>query len=192
MRFRESITREELTELPLRSFDGEIHLIDSLKGIHKVVQYLKRQPLLGFDTETKPSFKKGAANKVAMLQLCTSEHAFLFRIGKLGLPHEIQKILSQPHILKAGVAIRDDIKFLRGINNFSPEGFIELQEMAKSIGIQDFSLKKLAAIVLGFRISKTQQLTNWEAEELTPAQILYAATDAWAAYEIYRQMVSKS
>ena len=186
--FRESITNDELKELPLRFFEGEIHLIDRYNDLVSAARYLESKPLLGFDTETKPAFKKGTTNKVALLQLCTGDEAFLFRIPGLGLPPEIRKILSNPDIIKPGIAIRDDIKALRAVSTFLPGGFVELQDMAKEMGIQDFSLKKLTAIVLGFRISKSQQLTNWEAEELTQAQMVYAATDAWTSLEIYRQM----
>ncbi len=187
--FRESISNEELKELPLRFFEGEIHLIDQYSDLVSAARYLESKRLLGFDTETKPAFKKGATNKVALLQLCAGNEAFLFRIRDVGLPPEIQKILSSPKIIKPGIAIRDDIKTLRAVSNFKPEGFVELQDMAKELGIQDFSLKKLTAIILGFRISKSQQLTNWEAEELTGAQMIYAATDAWTSLEIYRQMI---
>ena len=183
--FRESITKEEITDLPLKWFPGEIVLVDSLEKVKYAAEILARNSVIGFDTETRPSFKKGVVNQVALLQLSTKYQAFLFRLHKVGLPAEIKKILSNPKIKKPGVAIRDDIKALQGIQNFKPGGFIELQDFAKELGIQNFSLKKLTAIVLGFRISKTQQLSNWEAETLTQAQQIYAATDAWTALQIF-------
>lgn len=184
--FKESITKEELTDLPLRWFSGDIYIIDSAEQVNDVAEFLSSQAVIGFDTETRPSFKKGVVNKVALLQLSTENEAFLIRVNKLGLPAPIRKILSNPAIIKPGVAIRDDIKGLQAIAKFNPAGFIELQDHAKDLGIQNFSLKKLTAIVLGFRISKSQQLSNWEAEELTEAQQIYAATDAWTALNIYQ------
>lgn len=188
--FKESITKEELTELPLRGFEGEIVIVDSLKGVKRAVKELSGQELLGFDTETKPAFKKGVVNKVALLQLSTKEKAFLFRINKIGLPDSLCTILSDPSVIKPGVAIRDDIKGLQAWNNFEPNGFVELQDHAKDLGIQNFSLKKLTGIVCGFRISKGAQLTNWEAADLTEKQRVYAATDAWTALEIYENFTN--
>lgn len=183
--FKESISKEELTDLPLKWFEGEIVMIDSQWKVQKAIEILSKEKTIGFDTETRPSFKKGVINKVSLLQLSTKKQAFLFRLNKIGLPNEIRLILSNPGIIKPGVAIRDDIKGLQSLKNFRPEGFVELQDSAKDLGIQNFSLKKLTAIACGFRISKGQQLSNWEADELTEAQQIYAATDAWAALEIF-------
>ncbi|MEN8118007.1 MAG: 3'-5' exonuclease [Bacteroidota bacterium] len=188
--FKESITKEELTDLPLKWFEGEIILVDSKKKLKLAVEELLNQPVIGFDTETKPSFKKGVVNKVALLQLSTRKRAFLFRLNQIGLPKEIASILSDANVVKPGVAIRDDIKGLQSLRNFKPEGFIELQDHAKDLGIQNFSLKKLCAIACGFRISKGQQLTNWEANVLTEPQQIYAATDAWAALEIFENFLN--
>ncbi len=183
--FKESITKEELTDLPLRWFEGEIIVVDDKEKLEKAVEILSKAKVIGFDTETKPSFKKGVINKVALLQLSVKDQAFLFRINKIGLPMEICKILANPKVKKPGVAINDDIKALNKIKAFIPKGFIELQDHAKTVGINDFSLKKLAAIICGFRISKGQQLSNWEADKLSEAQQVYAATDAWVALEIF-------
>ncbi len=183
--FKESITKEELTDLPLRWFEGNIMVVDKPEQVSYVADFLEKHPVIGFDTETRPSFKKGKINRVALLQLSTAEQAFLFRLNKIGLPAAIRRLLSDPNILKPGVAIRDDIKSLRDLENFTPRGFIELQDHAKELGIQNFSLKKLAAITCGFRISKSQQLSNWEARALSDAQRVYAATDAWVALKIY-------
>lgn len=183
--FRESISKEELTDMPLKRFEGKIILVDSRKNLRLAINELKDQSIIGFDTETKPSFKKGVVNKVALLQLSTKNMAFLFRINRIGLPKEIAAILADEKVIKPGVAIRDDIKGLQEIKKFKAAGFVELQDAAKEMGIQNFSLKKLTAIACGFRISKGQQLTNWEADVLTEAQQRYAATDAWAALEIF-------
>jgi len=184
--FKEKISKDEITDLPLKWFEGKIVVIESYEQVRIVAKILSEQRIIGFDTETRPSFKKGKTNQVALLQLSTVDHAFLFRLKKIGLPQEIKEILSNPEIVKAGVAIRDDIKGLQGMKDFKPAGFIELQDYAKELGIQDFSLKKMAAIVLGIRISKSQQLSNWESDSLSEAQQIYAATDAWVALEIYR------
>jgi ribonuclease D len=183
--FKESITKEELAELPLKWFEGEIVIVDNERTLREAVDFLSQQPELGFDTETKPAFKKGVFNRVALLQLSTEERAFLIRTNQIGLPEEICSILSNPKIIKSGVAIRDDIKGLQILRKFTPAGFVELQDSAQELGIQNFSLKKLTAIACGFRISKGQQLTNWEADELTEKQQRYAATDAWTSLKIY-------
>ena len=180
-----SISNEELDLLPLSMFEGKIHLVQSVEQITAAVDYLKKQPILGFDTETRPSFKKGQIHPVALLQLSTSDEAFLFLVNHIGISPGLVKVLSSPAILKIGAAIHDDIKVLQRIAPFKPNGFIDLQDMAKTYRIENLSLKKLAGIVMGVRISKSQRLTNWEATILTEQQQIYAATDAWIAHEIY-------
>lgn len=188
MTYKESIDKEELAELPLIQFEGNITLVESKDDYLASIDYLSKQKILGFDTETKPAFKKGVVNGVALLQLSTQDQAFLFRLNKIGLPNGLKSILENSGIQKIGVAIRDDIKGLQKLNNFKPGGFVELQELVKGYGIQNFSLKKLSAIVLGYRISKSQRITNWEAPELTEAQQIYAATDAWISHRIYESL----
>ena len=188
--FQEYITREELDELPLKAFEGEIVVVDQTEKLESAINYLSNQRMIGFDTETKPSFKRGQINQVALLQLSTGKKAFLFRINKIGLPEPLKKILSNSEILKVGVAIHDDIKGLQRVSHFKPGGFIELQQQVKDYGINDFSLKKIAGIVLGVRISKSQRLSNWESDELTEAQQCYAATDAWISFKILHSLSS--
>ncbi|HPT30685.1 MAG TPA: 3'-5' exonuclease [Prolixibacteraceae bacterium] len=185
--FRESMTKEELAELPLAQFTGDIILVETPGMAEIAAGYLRNFPVLGFDTETKPSFTKGEIHKVALLQLATEERAFLIRLQKVGLPDSIRKILSDPRQLKTGVAIRDDLKALQKVRNFRPEGFVELQDMAVRSGIRDFSLKKLCAILLGVRISKAQQTSNWESESLSDQQLVYAATDAYMSLKIFEK-----
>lgn len=187
--FIESITKEALEDLPLSAFEGDIYLVENEEQFHAAIQYLKGQDILGFDTETKPSFKKGQIHQVAMLQLATFDRAYIFRINKIGLPNSLKAILSNEQITKTGVAIRDDIKALQKISPFTPKGFVELQDEVKEFGIHDFSLKKITGIVLGFRISKSQRLSNWEADHLTKAQLSYAATDAWVSCEIFNSLI---
>jgi ribonuclease D len=186
---KKCISNDELAELPLSAYDGVIHVVENPEDLEKALDYLLKQTILGFDTETRPAFKKGQTFPVSLLQLSTSDQAFLFRINKTGLPAGLIKVLASPNILKIGVAIRDDIKILQKIAAFKPSGFIELQDLVKTYGIENFSLKKLSAIVLGFKISKSQRLTNWDAPELTEQQLIYGATDAWVSCEIYKRLL---
>jgi len=186
--YSENISAEEIGELELQWFRGEITVVEDIETFNKVIPELEKSGVLGFDTETKPSFRKGKKNRVALLQLANSDIACLFRINRIGLPDRLAGILSDPAIIKAGVAIHDDLRFLKSVRRFEPQGFIDLQGMVKQYGIQSSGLKKLVAIILGFRISKRQQVTDWEASELSEAQITYAATDAWVCHEIYKKL----
>ncbi len=184
-----SISNEALNELPIEGFNGKIVVIEYARDVKKVYPYLKNQTQLGFDTETRPSFKKGRKNKVALLQLSTADTAFLFRLNKMGLPKALCDILSDPNIIKTGVAIHDDVIGLQQLAPFTPHGFVEIQDMAKAMEIQNLGLKKLSGLFMGFRISKAQQTSNWELEDLSEAQLRYAATDAWVSLEIYLKML---
>lgn len=188
--YQENITVEEIAGCELSWFRGEIVVVDNLHTFSEVFPKLLGSDLLGFDTETKPSFTKGRNNSVSLIQLSTGNLACLFRINKIGFPEKLIKLLSDPSVIKAGVAVHDDIRFLKGVKKFSPGGFIDLQRFVRDYGIQSSGLKKLAAIVLGFRISKRQQVTDWEAEQLTEAQQVYAATDAWVCHQIYKKLTN--
>src|SRR5664280_60524 len=190
--YKENITAEEIAAHELSWFKGEIVLVDNLKTFYEVFPRLLGSDLLGFDTETRPTFKKGKRNTVSLIQLSTEFLACLIRINKIGIPDELASLLSNPSVIKAGVAVHDDIKFLKNVKKFNPEGFVDLQNVVKDFGIQSAGLKKLSAIVLGFRISKRQQVTDWEAEKLSEAQMVYAATDAWVCYQIYRKLCNGS
>lgn len=189
-KYQENISAEELSERELSWFKGEIFLIENMSVFHEVFPKLIGEKLLGFDTETRPTFRKGKKNQVSLIQLSTATVAYLFRINKLGFPQELVDLLSDPGVVKAGVAVHDDIRFLTGIKKFNPSGFVDLQIFVKDYGIQSSGLKKLSAIVLGFRISKRQQVTDWEAEQLTEAQQIYAATDAWVCHQIYQKLIN--
>jgi ribonuclease D len=188
--YPENITVEELALCDLSWFKGEIVLVDNMKTFHEVLPRLLGSKLLGFDTETKPTFKKGGKNPVSLIQLSTSDLAVLFRINKIGFPQELINLLSNPAVIKTGVAVHDDIKYLKSIKKFTPAGFIDLQLFVKDFGIISSGLKKLTAIILGFRISKRQQVTDWAAEQLTEAQQIYAATDAWVCHQIYNKLIA--
>nr|WP_320118572.1 3'-5' exonuclease [uncultured Marinifilum sp.] len=191
--FQKSITSEEANKMPLKAFEGEIILVDQYEEVDDAVKYLKKYEILGFDTETRPSFKKGKVNDVALLQLAANSKTFLFRINKIGLPSQLTELLNDPDIMKVGAAIKDDIRGLQKLTDFDANGFLELQDYVSNFGIESFSLKKLSAIVLDFRISKRQQVSNWEAAELSPGQLRYAATDAWVSLKIFEKLkASKS
>jgi ribonuclease D len=190
--YRESITPEELEKCELSWFRGEIAVVEDIKSFKNVFPRLLNSEILGFDTETRPSFRKGRKNKVSLIQLANEDFACLIRINKIGIPPELAGLLANDEVIKAGVAVHDDIRFLKRVKGFSPQGFIDLQQFVRNFGIQCSGLKKLSAIVLGFRISKRQQVTDWEAEKLSEAQQIYAATDAWVCYQIYRKLVNGS
>ena len=184
-----SISKEAIEELPLGQFSGVITVIEQASDVSGIVEQLQKESCLGFDTETKPSFKKGESNKIALLQISTEQEAFIFRLNKTGMHPAIVQLLENKSILKIGVGIRDDLRGLNKLVRFKPRGFVELQDMVKAFDIDVFSLKGLAALVLNVRVSKRQRLSNWEAAELTPAQIDYAATDAWIALRIFNELM---
>lgn len=189
--FKSSILPEEIEVLPLGTFPGEIKVIEK-PGIEyaKAIIYLMNQKVLGFDTETRPIFSPGrhAHNPVALLQLSGPDKAFLFRLNKFGLRNLLKKVLSNPSIIKVGAAVKDDIRGLQYYSPFQAQNFVDLQQIVCEWGIKDKSVKKMAAIITGCKISKTQQLSNWEADTLNLAQEMYAATDAWICREMYLEL----
>ena len=184
-----SITTEELNLLPLKTFTGKVNVITEADKLGKVKQEVEKHEIVGFDTETRPSFKRGQVYKVALLQLAIPNKVFLIRLHHTGLPNEIISIFENPGIVKAGVAIHDDIKSLQKLSRFAPASFVELATLARTSGLQVESVKKLAGLLLGIRISKSAQTSNWEAPTLTEKQIDYAATDAWVCLEIYSKLL---
>ena len=187
--FHSSIDKEEINLLPISRFEGKVRVVERKQDMASVIAQLTEEPILGFDTETRPSFKKGRKNQVSLLQLSSARQAWLFRLNHTGVPESLVKLLEDPDIMKVGVAIHDDLKALNKLNKFSPGGFIELQSFVKKFNILDNGLRRLAGNILNVKISKAQQLSNWEAPMLTEAQIRYAATDAWVCYEIYMKLL---
>lgn len=183
-----SISYEEINQLPLRAFEGKVVVISDAKKLHTAFDEINTHHQIGFDTETKPVFVKGHRNKVSILQVALPDKAFIIRLLATELTSEIVRFLQNDRIHKAGVAIRDDIKALQHLKKFEPAGFIELAQLAKDSGLEVESVKKLTALLLGFRISKSAQTSNWEVEELNEKQISYAATDAWVCLEIYKRL----
>lgn len=186
--YQPTISKEELAQMDTHGFTGEIMVVNTKAKERMAIEHLKACSVLGFDTETRPSFKKGRTHSVAILQLSDGERVFLFQLKKIGLSNELKALLSSRKIIKAGVAVADDIKALARLNGFIPGKFVELQLHVKQFGIEDMSLLKLSAIVLGFKISKSQRLSNWEVDTLTEAQQRYAATDAWVGFKIYEAL----
>lgn len=182
------LSKEKINQFPLRQFEGPIEIIYSPKQVPEAIKQLSQEKILGFDTETRPAFKKGEKYSPALLQLAGEKKTFIFQIKKTGLPSNLLEILDSPQIIKAGVSIAFDISELRTVSDFEPSGFVELSDIAKEIGIQNHGLRGLAALVLGFRISKGPKTSNWENNRLSHAQISYAATDAWVGRELYLKL----
>jgi len=185
-----TITKEQIAELPVEKFMGRIVVVDHEEKIADALNYLSVQQALGFDTETKPAFKRGQVHKVALLQLATREACFLFRLNKIGYPDELEAIMVNPAIRKIGLSLRDDFAAINKRSARKPENFIDLQVFVDKFGIEDNSLQKIYAILFGKKISKSQRLSNWEAPELTLAQQSYAAIDAWACLRIYDHLTN--
>lgn len=182
-----SITKDELNELPLGQFDGKIYLIDEPDQVEEAVDFLEDQGMIGFDTETKPSFRKGQFNHVSLLQLSTREQAFVFRLNKIGFSDPLRSLLEKENLLKIGAAVHDDIKALRKLtDSFYPQSFFDLNDELKKVGFHNVGVRNLCGMVLKMRISKSEQVSNWEAETLTEKQLRYAATDAWACVEVFQ------
>lgn len=177
-----------IPKLPNVAFEGRIIVILTASDAAKAVDYLLGQPLLGIDTETRPAFKKGIHHKVALLQVSSEDTCFLFRLNRTGLTPEIKRLLEDKSVPKVGLSLHDDMLMLHKIATFNPGNFIDLQNHVKEIGVEDMSLQKLYANFFGQRISKTQRLSNWEADVLTDKQKLYAATDAWTCIKLYKEL----
>jgi len=187
-----SVSAEEIEKMEMAAFDGQIVVVDGPGPVfEQAVRYLGRQKVIGFDTETRPTFSPGQPHYgTALLQLSGSTKAFLFRTHLMGMPRKLCQILSSPSIIKVGAAVADDVRGLQKYAGFKPQSFIDLQKIVWEYGIKDKSVKKMAAIILGIRISKTQQLSNWEAEALSEQQCRYGATDAWVCREMYLKLLS--
>jgi len=190
--FKISLTPEEIESLEMSSFPGEIIVVDHQGwGFFRALEYLRHQKILGFDTESRPNFSPQHHHYgVALLQLSGPDRAYLFRIKQLTMYKRLFKILASDSIIKVGAAVNDDIHGLQRYCDFKPKGFVDLQKIVWEWGIRDKSVKKMAANILGIRISKTQQLSNWEAETLSEAQKKYAATDAWVCWEMYQRLLA--
>lgn len=183
------ITKAQVNELPLDKFEGEIVVVDSAQKTTEALEDIEHENIIGVDTETKPTFKKGALNKTALVQIATRKKVYLFRLNKMGFPFALARIFENPKIQKIGIAVIQDMKELSDqFRSFKHNNVIDLNILCKTLNFKNIGARNLSGMVLGFRISKRQQTSNWEAQVLSEAQIRYAATDAWVAREIYLKL----
>ena len=187
-KFPERISKEEINTLPIRSFPGTIRLLQTPEAVERALGPLRRETILGFDTETKPTFRKGVYHPPALLQLATGKTVYLIRLTQIEDLGELGLILSNPNCYKVGVAVKDDITGLQKFGKFEPQGFVDIGQLAGKLGIQTTGLRSLTAIFLQFRISKKAQVSNWARRELSNSQINYAATDAWVSRKVFLKL----
>ncbi|HIZ85229.1 MAG TPA: 3'-5' exonuclease domain-containing protein 2 [Candidatus Coprenecus stercoravium] len=193
MQYPASISAEELSQLESVDFGGPIVVVSDVdEDFAEAMDYLKGQTVIGFDTETKPCFTSNSPrHHVALLQLSGADKAYIFRLNLLGLPAPLASVLSDDRIVKVGAAVKEDVRGLYYYRKFTPRSFVDLQTIVAEYGITDKSVRKMSAIILGKKVSKTQQLSNWEAPQLSGAQLKYAAIDAWVCREMYLRLKSE-
>jgi len=185
---RPRMTKEQINACPIRKYQGRIHLIQRSEQVKQAVGQLEKEKVLGFDTEKQPTFRVGQSYLPAVLQLVGEQAAYIFQLRRCHLPKALRRLLSNPKIIKAGVAVDCDVEELDKLASFKPGGFVDVGELAKQAGCMNHSLRGLAAMLLGFRVSKNSQTSNWSQRTLTRAQIKYAATDAWVGRELYYKL----
>lgn len=184
-----TISKDQISLLPPAVFPGRIIVVQTIDEAEKASSYLEKHALIGFDTETRPTFTKGVQRIIALMQLSTEDTCFLFRLNYIDIPESLTRILVNPDIKKIGLSLKDDFSAIRKRMPLEPRNFIELQSFVKKFGIEDNSLQRIYAILFGEKISKGQRLSNWEAEILSEAQQKYAALDAWACLRIYEKLI---
>ena len=187
-KYRSNIEKKEINEMPVVTFGGRIITIDTPEATDKAMKALTNEKIVGIDTETRPSFRKGVQYRVSLIQLSTADTCFLIRLNRTRIPDSLVAFLENSEIAKVGISLHDDYQALAKRRPFKAGGFIDLQQLVGEYGIEEKSLQKIFAIIFGQKISKSQQLTNWENDVLTDKQKLYAATDAWACLEIYNRL----
>ncbi|RHJ95400.1 3'-5' exonuclease [Parabacteroides bouchesdurhonensis] len=183
--YTHTIKKEDIAALPIEEFKGRIYVIDTTAEANKAVEYLLKYPKVGFDTETRPSFKKGQHYKISLMQISTEDTCFLFRLNRIDIPEPLEYFLRTEDTMKIGLSLRDDFAAMRKRTSVEPTNFLDLQKFVGKFGIEDASLQKIYAILFSKKISKGQRLTNWDADVLTDSQKKYAALDAWACLQIY-------
>jgi len=186
-----SISKDDLNKLPIRAYEGPIRLINEREQVSECVKILAREKIIGFDTETRPAFERGVSYPPALMQLATHSEVFVFQLHAIGGIGALRTILENADIIKAGVALSDDIKQLNDCWKFKPRRFIEIGNMAKTLGCKQTGLRSLSGLLLGFRISKKEQRSNWARPNLSRSQIVYAATDAWVSRELYLHIMKQ-
>ncbi len=186
--YQNEISKEEVATLELIQYEGPICVIDSMEAFEKEIEQIEREPVLGFDTETRPSFKKGKVYPTSLIQISSLEQSWILRVNRIGYPKRLLELLSGEVPLKIGLGLQDDLRRLRSDFQFEPHGFLDLQSYVAAFRIDEKGLKKISGIVLNRRISKSQQVSNWDADVLSEAQLRYAATDAWICLMIYNSL----
>ena len=191
MTFNKFVSKDEIKNYSIEKFTGKIHVIEKENDVLAAYSFLKKQKILGFDTESKPTFKKGVSSHVSLIQFSTNDQAFLFRINKIGFNEKLIDIISDKKIKKIGIAIFDDIKALQKIKCFESNSIIDLNQLALNLGFESIGAVKLSILILGFAISKSARLSNWERKNLSISQLEYAATDAWICNMIYKKLLNE-
>lgn len=189
--FKTKITKDEVNQMPVVIFEGKITLVDDLSKIRPAIEELRKNAVVGIDTETKPAFTRGTHHKVSLVQISSLDHCFLFRLNKIDFPAALAEFLADEKIKKIGLSLRDDLNGLNKHHAFKPANCVDIQTIIQNYGILELGLQKIYAILFGKKISKAQRLTNWENPELTEPQQRYAATDAWASLQIYLQLMTE-
>lgn len=185
------LSKEAINELPMLAYEGEVLLVQTEGELSRALRLLRDETLLGFDTESRPSFKKGKTYPTSLIQLAGAECVVLIRLNFVAFSEALAHLLAAPKIIKAGVAIREDMRSLQKLHPFTPTGLADLGDMAKQRSIKAQGLRTLSAQLMGIRISKAAQCSNWAKKTLTPQQIRYAATDAWIGRELYLRMIER-
>ncbi|MFA0962477.1 3'-5' exonuclease [Roseivirga sp. BDSF3-8] len=186
--FPKHITKDQVNRLPLERYEGKLAVISRSDKLADAVQRIRSEKAVGFDTETKPTFRKGQYHHVSLLQIAVPGMVYLFRLNYLGMAPELREIFEDPRITKVGIGIRDDLLEMQRLGHFEPQNILDLNDEVKHLGVKNAGVRNLSAIFLEFRISKSQQTSNWERDELTEKQLRYAATDAWVCLQIYNRL----
>lgn len=174
-----------MAELPIRRYEGQVHLVATSQALTQAMDDIRGEQVVGFDTETRPAFRKGESHLPCLVQIATTRAAYLFQLQQVDCADALAELLAAPDIVKAGVALAHDLRQLKLLFPFEPASVLELGAIAKRQGMRQTGLRNLAGIFLGFRIPKGTRTSNWAAPRLSAAQINYAATDAWACRELY-------
>lgn len=192
MNLRASISKEEIGAIErIATFPGKIHLIEDEETATLALKALSDERVVGFDTESKPVFKRDEQAEVSLIQVSTLTNAYLFRVNKIGFTQELCDFITNPDVYKIGLSLHDDYKVMRRKMQLTPQGFVELQKLCPGYGIKDSGLQRIYAILFNERISKSQRVTNWKAKHLTDKQMGYAALDAYACLRIYNFLMTQ-
>ena len=186
--FKQEVTKDEINELPLIRYEGEVVVVNSPEELSVALSDLNKQPVIGFDTESRPSFRKGEYYPISLLQIATPGLVYLIRINKTGFTPGLKSLFENSSIIKAGISILDDLRELQKFTHFKPTAVLDLNQVAQAAGIKNIGVRSLSAIILGVRISKSQQTSNWERDTLSKSQIYYAATDAWICLQLFEKL----